>query len=574
MGRDRACARRRCLCDIIQVMRFASVVGIAAPLWLPLALQGQTLQTSPPVDSAAFRIEGNRFSGIAQGGVFTAFTSNGPAQPVSATSLPLGTSLGGGTSIRIQVNDTVCEAPMLAAARTQVTAIACSNLPAGLGNMTYSFSGQSAAAQQIRIVEHNPTIFTVGQTGQGPGVVTHADGESRRHALGPPASRATSSSCGFRAGARSPPIANRLPLIAARLSLRGLLLGEQPLVLDYYGGSGCCAGLWQLAARVPDEPTFGCFVPLHLNQGDSWSDNVTVAVAPAGQATCSDAHNFDAASVEILRNNVYLVFSAVMGGYSVTSFRSPASICAHRSLGLFTLVGLGYTPTTFYLGPEPNAVGSCQVRAVTATQTDPYSQQFLGVQGGAGLLFTLDDGSTINVPTGFDPQIGGVVSPVVPFATLNRLRSVRINDSQFATSLGGFSVTGGLTINLLPAPRIDREQVRREILETLFRAGQPARDAPVTVALTEPVPENLLLNIQLGVAFGAVDHLVDCYFPGGRTQYQIPARAFANIPDSSTGLTGVFSAQTLQPGPIRAQLGQGVELRSSAENVVSIGITR
>src|SRR5687767_2865976 len=327
-------------------MRIASAVGVVAAFSLPMALQGQALQSGPPVDSAAFRIEGNRFSGIAQGGIFTVFTSNGPAQLVTATSLPLGTSLGG-ASIRIQVNDAICEAPMLAASRAQVTAIACSNLPAGLGSMTYSFNGQSAAAQQIRVVEQNPTIFTVGQTGQGPGVVTHAD--NRVVSPWDPLHPGDVFVVWFQGGGAQP--TDREPSPGDRraaLSPR-LLLAEQPLVLDYYGGSGCCAGLWQLAARVPVEPTLGCFVPLHLNQGDSWSNNVTVAVAPEGQATCSDAHNFDAASVEILRNNVFLVFNAVMGGYSVTQlpFASLDRALADP-VGLFTITGLGYTPTTFY----------------------------------------------------------------------------------------------------------------------------------------------------------------------------------------------------------------------------------
>jgi hypothetical protein len=130
-----------------------------------------------------------------------------------------------------------------------------------------------------------------------------------------------------------------------------------------------------------------------------------------------------------------------------------------------------------------------------------------------------------------------------------------------------------LTIDTVPPPRYDRNQVRQDLLESMFRSGTPPRDNPLTIAFTEPPPASLFFNTQIVAVSGATAHVVECIFPGGQSSYSIPARYFANIPDSSTGFVGSFFARIFA-APSRVVLVPGVEIHSFGESTVSITIAR
>jgi hypothetical protein len=148
-----------------------------------------------------------------------------------------------------------------------------------------------------------------------------------------------------------------------------------------------------------------------------------------------------------------------------------------------------------------------------------------------------------------------------------------VNESNFATNFGSFTLTGGLNINTVPPPRYDRNQVRQDLLESMFRAGGPPRNNPLTITFTEPPPADLFFNAQIVAISGATAHVVECVLPGGQSSYSIPQRFFANIPDSSNGFVGSFFARTFAP-PRRIVLAPGVEIHSFGESVVSITISR
>jgi uncharacterized protein (TIGR03437 family) len=542
--------------------------GLSLLLCSIAAAQG--LLIGPPVDSAAYRLEGSRFAGIARGGMFTVFTNGGPVEPVVVQSLPVGTTLGG-VSMRIQVEGQTCEVPMLIVARTQATGVACSNLPVGTGTITYTFNGLTAPAQPIRIVEHNPTIFTNGATGEGSAAITHADNRrvTQSDALHPNDVFVV----WFQGGGALPADDQPSPGdLRGQLNPR-LLINDQPAVLDYFGGSGCCAGLWQLVARVPAEPTFGCFVPIHLNQGDTWSNNVSIPIAPAGQNTCGDAHGFDPAGVEAMRSNGMLYFPAVFGGYSFNRVpfanlnQAPAD-----PVGLFSISGEGQLPSSFFALGLPNAVGSCQVRVSVAGIPNLFSPEPVLVQGGSGIVLTLTDSTTANVQTGFDPQNGIVISQTLPAALYARTRSARVNDSAFATPFGQFSLTG-VTIEAAPPPRVDRSRLTQDLLDPVFRQGRPPREGPFTLVLSEAPPAGHFLQTQIFLTSGALTHIIDCTFQGGQTAYAIPERFFANISDSANGFTGGFVARVYGP-PARRVLAPGSEVHAYGESILSIEVVR
>ena len=105
------------------------------------------------------------------GGIVTIFGTNlGPANGISASSLPLGTELGG-TSIEITAGGKTVKAWMLFSSANQINAIIPSRVAEGLADIRVVRGGIPSPDVGIRLGRSAFGMFTLNQQGSGPAVV-------------------------------------------------------------------------------------------------------------------------------------------------------------------------------------------------------------------------------------------------------------------------------------------------------------------------------------------------------------------------------------------------------------------
>lgn len=110
--------------------------------------------------------------GIAQGSFITIYGTNiGPATGISASNLPLASSLGG---VTVSVTPVNANARLVAyptyVSAGQINAIVPSNTPVGLDNVTITFNGVASQSAPIQVVGSSFGIFTANY-GSGPAAI-------------------------------------------------------------------------------------------------------------------------------------------------------------------------------------------------------------------------------------------------------------------------------------------------------------------------------------------------------------------------------------------------------------------
>jgi uncharacterized protein (TIGR03437 family) len=251
------------------------------------------------VNSASF-ISANLPAGsIAQGSFFSIFGNGlGPANPgLSATSFPLGTSLGGVT-VKVTQGSASVNAIPLFVAQYQINAVMPSNTPTGTVQVTVSYGGLTSAPAPVQVVQANFGAFTVSG-GRGPGIVqnyvsatqtplnmtnlTAAPGDTVilwGTGLGPlPAGDSDT----------QPAPAGSLPVSVE------VLLGDLTITPVYAGRAPGLAGVDQIDFQLPSSVTLGCYVPLQVMVNGNASNTVTMAINNNRQP-CSDSSPFSATS--------------------------------------------------------------------------------------------------------------------------------------------------------------------------------------------------------------------------------------------------------------------------------------
>ena len=125
-------------------------------------------------NAASYAANGLPGAGIAQGSIFVVFGRNmGPASLVQS-GLPRPTAAGlAGTRVRITVNATNYDAPMIYTSAGQVAAIMPSNVPlTSQANVVVLFNDQPSSPFPVAVVRSAVGIFTLNSAGSGPGVIT------------------------------------------------------------------------------------------------------------------------------------------------------------------------------------------------------------------------------------------------------------------------------------------------------------------------------------------------------------------------------------------------------------------
>lgn len=246
------------------------------------------------LNTASYITPGFPNAGLAQGSMIAIFGRNlGPAAIAQAGSFPLPTELGG-TSAKITVAGQASDLVMVYTLATQVGAIVPSNVPAGSGQLTVTYNGQTSASYPVQVVASQFGIFTINQGGSGPAVVQNVNSESDRPVntiLNAARPNQAMILWGTGLGAIQGSDRGAPPVGDLNQPIEVLVGGRRANVL-YKGRSGCCAGIDQIVFEVPGNVQ-GCYVPLVVKNGNSVSNFTSIAVAPTG-GVCSDPFGYTA----------------------------------------------------------------------------------------------------------------------------------------------------------------------------------------------------------------------------------------------------------------------------------------
>src|SRR5712691_818766 len=95
------------------------------------------------------------------------------------TTFPLLSSEGlNGTSVQVSYAGGTINAILLYESATTVAAILPSTVPLGTASVTVTYNGQTSARSTIHVLQRAFGVFSINQTGTGPGYVVNVNSET------------------------------------------------------------------------------------------------------------------------------------------------------------------------------------------------------------------------------------------------------------------------------------------------------------------------------------------------------------------------------------------------------------
>jgi uncharacterized protein (TIGR03437 family) len=317
---------------------------------------------SAVVNNASGILQGLPNGGIAQGSIFLLVGSGMGPTPTAISTAPFQSANVGGTTVTVTSSSgATANVPLYYTSDAQVSALLPSNTAVGSATITVSYGGSTSASASFLVAANNLGIFTEGQNGQGPAIVTNPDYSLISAApgtgtlagggpgtfngaanagdtlilwgtgLGPVSGNETA---GAGLGANMP----SLPLT--------VWIGGMQAQVTYQGRSGCCIGEDQIVFVVPAGVPTGCSVPLIVQIGNLVSNATMLPLATSGRV-CTPA-------------NPAMSVSQVQGLSSATSPPTFAQIILQRQLVANNASGLIYEDTA--------AAGFAQLTVPAAVQ--------------------------------------------------------------------------------------------------------------------------------------------------------------------------------------------------------------
>jgi len=513
-------------------MRILCLLSVACGLLFaqqPILTQGGTF------NAASLAPPGLPNAPIGRGSIFTVFgEALGPtASPQLA--FPLGNELGQ-VSLSVTQNGITVAAIPIYVSPTQVNAIMPSNAKAGLASLRVTYQARRSNAIPIEITDSAPGIFAVSSGGYGPGVVTNYLTESSQpvNSLVAPAARGqvvTIWATGLGPVTFADNVAPSSGDVAAAVSVT---IGGRPAKKLYSGRSPCCAGLDQVVVTVPDDAPLGCWVPVQVKAGGLVSNTVTMAVAAAGAASCSDA-----------------------GNPLSTLVRTPGSqafLHVTRSSVIHTVYVPRATTDT-----EDSLYARFYTRPNSAFAFDPYLSY---PPAGSCLVHqTLSDSEYAKTLRGALPASASITTqPKLMFHNgTEALNLAAGNKAFYDTTLAGTLGTKVLPLGLATAEAkltIDPGGANEKVLAS--PPGSPplwpqrdsleeiSRNAPLNLTFTPgdaASPTAIVLYAYAAVSNSTVE--VQCLAAPGATSFTVPADVLANLPGTYRLVDGSYNVLTL-----------------------------
>ena len=495
--------------------RFALL--LIAPL-----IAGAVTQPAPVVsgvqNAASNLVAGLPAAGIAQGSIFTVYGNNlGPTSYCVASTLPYSTTLCG-VSLTVTVNGTSSFPLPTFVYPTQINAILPSLTPTGSGTITVTYNSQTSVTFPIQVVNAAFGEFTPSGSGYGQASVTDVNYNLNTiiHTLHP-------GDIGILWGTGLGPITGSdatAPTTFPNIGTPTVYVGNTAETasssgLLYAGRSGSWPGLDQINFTVP-QGVQGCYVPIAVEAGGVVGSIATIAVAPAGQNTCSDS-----VMGQTLVNKLAAGGNVNFGYlrlYSLDIVVAGSIVAGHGSDDLAYASFSGLTPQTAYWAYYGVSSGYCS--ANQADTSDDFS------------IANLDAGPALTL-TG--PLVGPPIAQGYPgsgfyYALLGSAGKFLYSKEHYVmTGVGGANVGAFTATDTSSLPGAQLTAV----------AGKTfPRSSNLTVNWTggDPTLQNGLVTIE-GASFNddySQTGYFECVAPLAPGTFTIPSRVLSALPASGS----------------------------------------
>ena len=494
---------------------------------------------------------------IAQGSFFTIYGTNlGPAAPgQGVTQFPFNTNLGGVTVTVTQGSTTKQAYPHYVSA-LQINAIMPSDAPLGNVQITVAYNGVIGAAAAATVVNN---AFGIMGVGSGPGEIQNwnsATDEPVNSASKPAKPGQIEIIWGTGLGPigtpdNQPPQGGNLPLPVQ------VWVGGERAPVQYSGRAPGFPAVDNIYFTVPSDVTLGCYIPVQVNAGGTWSNTVRIAISSDGKQ-CQDTFNpFNGLSsnggksgtLGLIRVN----FSDPQGQTEITSATVDLGIGAFATNAGSTTT---YSPITNLPPPGTCVATNKMLNLTTVMDTggsslDPTITAALDagpqltVTGGAGgatatiTRDTADEGPTAP----YLKALGGILTPPISGFDLGPLF---LDGGPFTVSNGtGGTDVKAFTTTIPLAPAITWTNPPSTI----------NRSSPLTLTWTGGNSSQMILILG-----GSTDTTSNasggftCLAPAAPGTFTVPANALTDmipvgpVTSSSNTTSGMVSLMPLQPG--------------------------
>ncbi len=259
-----------------------------ASLTFTVTQAGGASATAPTIGGIVNALD-YRGGSIAQGSFFTIFGTNlGPTVGQGVTQFPFLPNLGGVTVTVTQGSITKQAYPHYVCA-TQINAIMPSDAPLGNVQIAVTYNGVIGAAAAATVVNN---AFGIMGVGSGPGEIQNynsATDEPVNTASKPAKPGQIEIIWGTGLGPISTPD-NQPPPAGAPTTPVQVLVGGIPANLQYSGRAPGFPAVDSIYFTVPANAPLGCYVPVQVKAGGTWSNTVRMAISSDG-SHCQDTFN-------------------------------------------------------------------------------------------------------------------------------------------------------------------------------------------------------------------------------------------------------------------------------------------
>lgn len=477
---------------------------------------------------------------IAEGAIFVAYgTGLGPNE-IAISPTPFQTTNVGGVSVQITVGGRTVDAPMYYASDKQIAGLIPSATPAGTGNMTVTYNGQTSPMATATVVQSNFGVFAVNQAGSGAGIVTYAD-----YSLVSPAKAANPGDTLILWGTGLGPVsgaetAGPLPGDMASIPVK-VWLGVIPANVIYRGRSGCCIGEDQIVFTVPAGIT-DCAVPLVVQINNLVSNFTTMAIAASGR-TCTPA-------VSTLPPEV---LEQLLGKVGI----SIGDIDLSREIGVSLRNGQPFTQRRDRGGATfvkyANTLGALLAPGYVKTQPDNTCILGNAAPGGPPLPTPapLDAGAqlTVNGPSGMRNIMRRSA------AVLSDYRTETFGD----TTPGNYFDPGRYTVTAPGGRDVGSFMANTDfasppfVWTNMLSPGPWDRGKDLTITWTGGAPGTLVSVGGTSLGAGGVLGAFLCTAPVDARQFTIPSYVLLTLPPTGAALAaGGIGVTNSVPGPFTA----------------------
>ena len=514
----------------------AALLLAASPCWAAISPGGV-------VNAASFAPAGLPNAPVASGSVILVFGSGlaGPGLAQAGYPLPLDLA---GTTIQVTVGGQTVDCYMIYTTPGQVAALLPSSVPAGTGQITVTYNG-SVSIGEIVVAETSVGIFAQSQAGVGAAIIQNFVDSATT-----PLNTITDSAAPGQpviiwatgVGAVEGDESNLLPGVRAEgVDVKVYIGGQEAQVVDY-GRSGCCAGLDQIVAIVPDGIA-SCYAPVTVvtskNGVTVASNTVSMAIAQGGGA-CVDESGFSPDDLDPGDASVkigILSLSRSSGSLSVGGLGSGTAIADTASASF-----LDIPRNQFVAGAFPSYSGSlnaCSVLQVLGESADPAP---------GPVVTSLDAGSMTLTGPGGSRELPRFDEPVIIYQD-SATEAVEINGVPQPSTGSLFLEPGTFTFSATGGTGVGPFTVSETIPAILEWLNDDdttiARDAPHTVTWSGAGGSDIVLIQGSSTAFATTGNAVTvsflCFADASAGSFTIPAYVLSSLPVSGELIAGISS---------------------------------